>query len=373
MCPEQLIHILKPLTDILAGSPKHLEWTSKLQGAFEAVTAATAAAVKLVHPAPDATISLAVDASGTHIGGALQQLVRGSWKRLSFFSQKLWAAEQKTSAFDRELLAAYSAIRHFRFALEGRPFQLHTDHNPLVTALHRISPPWTAWHQRHLAYIADFTADLRHVPGVNNAVADALARPDPTPPRPPPRLVQSVAHTRQPAPSAAALAAAQATCPDVAAMQQSTSLTISSQLVDGVQLVGDISTGTFRPLVPRALRHVVFSNLHELSHPGRRATCRMVSFRFVWPGLAKEVTAWASQCWACQRGKVTRHVHVRPEPIAMPHRRFSHIHVDLVGPLPTARGATHLFTIIDRSTSVGISIFIRIFPQHEQIRIIFRK
>ena len=246
-------HVLKPLTDALVGSPKHLEWTTELQAAFETAKAATAAAVKLVHPAPDATVSLAVDASGTHIGGVLQQLVSSHWQPLSFFSQKLLAAEQKYSAFDRELLAAYSAIRHFRFSLEGRPFQLHTDHKPLVTALHRISPPWTA-RQRHLAYIAEFTADLRHVPGISNAVADALSRPDPVPPPPPPQWVQSVAQAEQPAPSATALATAQATCPDVAAMQQSTNLTIATQIVDGVQLLGDVSTGTFWPLVPCSLR-----------------------------------------------------------------------------------------------------------------------
>ena len=80
-------HILKPLTDALAGSPKHLEWTAELQEAFNVAKAATAATVKLVHPAPDATISLAVDASGTHIGGVLQQLARASVSVLS-----MWAA-----------------------------------------------------------------------------------------------------------------------------------------------------------------------------------------------------------------------------------------------------------------------------------------
>ena len=47
---------------------------------------------------------------GTHIGGVLQQLMGDNWQPLSLFSQKLSAAEQKYSAFDRELLAAYSAI-----------------------------------------------------------------------------------------------------------------------------------------------------------------------------------------------------------------------------------------------------------------------
>jgi IS30 family transposase len=34
----------------------------------------------------------------------------------------------------------------------------------------------------------------------------------------------------------------------------------------------------------------------------------------------------------------------------VPARRFSHIHVDLVGPLPTSKGFTHLFTIMDRTS-----------------------
>ena len=34
----------------------------------------------------------------------------------------------------------------------------------------------------------------------------------------------------------------------------------------------------------------------------------------------------------------------------MPEKRFSHIHVDLVGPLPPSLGFTHLFTVIDRHT-----------------------
>ena len=34
--------------------------------------------------------------------------------------------------------------------------------------------------------------------------------------------------------------------------------------------------------------------------------------------------------------------------IAMPAGRFQHVHVDLVGPLPLARGFTYLLTIVDR-------------------------
>ncbi len=39
------------------------------------------------------------------------------------------------------------------------------------------------------------------------------------------------------------------------------------------------------------------------------------------------------------------------EPIPIPQRRFSHVHVDIVGPLPVAAcGATYLLTMVDRTT-----------------------
>ena len=41
---------------------------------------------------------------------------------------------------------------------------------------------------------------------------------------------------------------------------------------------------------------------------------------------------------------------MRPEHIFVPHRRFAHVHIDLVGPLPLSGGHTHILTIMDRST-----------------------
>ena len=43
-------------------------------------------------------------------------------------------------------------------------------------------------------------------------------------------------------------------------------------------------------------------------------------------------------------------MHAPQEKIHVPDKRFSHIHVDLVGPLIPSNGFTHLFNIIDRNT-----------------------
>ena len=114
--------VLAPLSNALKGPGKSLQWTPVLDSAFFAAKQLLSAVPVLTHPGPGAAVSLSVDASNSHVGPVLQQKLHGSWAPLAFFSKKLSSAESKYSAFDRELLAAYSSIRHFRFFLEAREF-----------------------------------------------------------------------------------------------------------------------------------------------------------------------------------------------------------------------------------------------------------
>ena len=70
------------------------------------------------------------------------------------------SAQVSYSTFYRELLAAFSAVWHFRFQKEGRPFQLWTDHHPLTFALGHFSDVWTPHKQRQLSYIVEYTSDI---------------------------------------------------------------------------------------------------------------------------------------------------------------------------------------------------------------------
>ena len=115
-------------------------------------------------------------------------------------------------------------------------------------------------------------------------------------------------------------------------------------------LLCDISTGQPRPIVPANFRKQVFDVIHGLSHPSIRATQKLITDKFVWNGIRKQVANWVKTCIACQEAKVHRHTKAPPQTFNMPHRRFDHIHLDIVGPLPPSQGYTHLLTIIDRFT-----------------------
>ena len=113
----------------------------------------------LNHFDSQALFSIAVGASNIAVGSVLQQLSNNVWETLAYFSKKHSPAESKYSTFDRELLAIYLAIKHFRHFLEGRDFTVFTDHKPLVFALQskvERSPRQT----RHLEFIAEFTNNI---------------------------------------------------------------------------------------------------------------------------------------------------------------------------------------------------------------------
>ena len=160
----KLADVLLPLHAAVseAGKKKEVKWTNACQGAFSAAKEALARATLLHHPTPFAVTRLSVDASNSAIGAELAQSgADWVWRPIAFYSKSLTPAERKYSAFDRELLAIYLSIKHFRHFLEGRGFHVLSDHKPLTFAL-ESSTDRSPRQTRHLSFIAEFTSDIRH-------------------------------------------------------------------------------------------------------------------------------------------------------------------------------------------------------------------
>ena len=195
------------------------------------------------------------------------------------------------SAFDKELLGLYLAVRHFRFFLEGRYFTVFTDHKSLTFAMSKTSEPWTARQTRHLSYISEFTTDIQHVSGKDNP-ADALSRVIIAP------ILEGIDY--------ACMAEEQLKDEEIPAYRISiTGLRFEYVAVPNSShtFLCVVSLGYPRPVisfsfhfffsvVPSSMRRRVYDILHDLSHPGVNVTVKVVSSKVVWHGLAKQAVSY---------------------------------------------------------------------------------
>ncbi|GBN60689.1 Transposon Ty3-G Gag-Pol polyprotein, partial [Araneus ventricosus] len=346
-------HILAPIVQFLEGhtnkkkshssvrkSFEQLKWNETAEQAFLAAKNAIAEATLLRHPIPGAQLSLWVDASDVAIGGTLSQLSQGKWEPIAFFSMKLNKSQQKWSTYDRELFSIYSAIRKFRHMLEGRNFSIYTDQKPLIYAFKQNPNKCSPRQLRHLDLISQYSTDIRHVQGSQNIVADALSRIE----------VDSI--TKSPILNFKEFARAQRDDSDIQKFLHNDASSLQLELkpcqTSNCNLLCDTSTGVPRPFVPTSFRKLIFDHLHNLAHPGIAASTKLISARYVWPGMKYQIKQWVRCCESCQRSKIQRHTKTPLGTFSLPDARFTHIHIDIVGPLPPSEGQIYLLTIIDR-------------------------
>ena len=284
-----------------------------------------------------------VDASNVAVGGVLQQRINHTWHPISFFSKRLQPAETKYSTFSCELLSIYLSICHFRHFLEGREFYVLTDHKPLTHALSSSSSRYSPRETRHLDFISQFTSDIRHVHGKDNPVADALSRMD----------INTLNAPLDPLPPLDYTLIVQAQQNDSGLSQlKSTSLHLQALPLpfSTGTILCDTTTASPRPYIPAPFHHHVFDQFHNHSHPGIRATQRLITECFIWPGINRDIRQWTQSCLPCQSAKVHHHTVTPLVTFTTPDARFDHIHLDIVGPLPPSQGCRYLLTCIDRYT-----------------------
>lgn len=333
--------IQEPLNSLLAG-PKTkgatpITWTPQLSDAFTESKKKLSQATLLVHPDPKAELTIQTDASETAIGAVLQQQKGKEWQPLAFFSRKLSPAQKKYSTYDRELMAIYEAIRYFRHMVEARTFSIWTDHKPLTFAFSTNRDNCSPRQFRYLDFIGQFTTNIQFISGSDNIVADTLSRIN--------ELSLPIDYQ--------SLALAQDSDEILKSLLMSgSSLKLEKRRVpeSTTQVYCDVSTESVRPYVTPAHRRQVFNALHNLSHPGVKATVRLITDRFVWPGIRKDCRQWAQECQQCQRCKISRHTAAPTAAYAAPSARFRHIHLDIVGPLTISSGNRYCLTIVDRFT-----------------------
>lgn len=324
-----------PLNAVLAGPKVKGSHPVNMTPGMSSLSKATL----LAHPDATAELTIVTDASDTAIGAVLQQRKGENWEPLAFYSHKLSSAQRKYSPYDRELLAVYEAIKYFRHMVEARAFAIFTDHKPLTFAFKSNKESCSPRQFRYLDFIGQFTTDIRYLPGPENVVADALSR------------VEGISAAGMNFEDLAKLQDEDPELQDLLRHGSSLKLEKLATICSNyLPVYCDVSMQIPRPYVTPTLRKQAFNSLHNLHHPGKAATVRLVTQHFVWPGIRKDCREWARQCVKCQTCKVSRHTKSPPTSFLTPSSRFSHIHIDIVGPLKPSYNYRYCLTAIDRFT-----------------------
>lgn len=343
-CVPSAVKNQQVLQAMIIGNKKNdktpVVWNKEREDAFERCKSDLASAALLFHPRQDAELCLCVDASDYGIGGVLQQIHNGEVQPLGFFSKKLKKSQKTYSTYDRELLAIHRSVEYFRSQVEGRNFTIYTDHKPLTFMFNKSYEKATPRQLRSIDYISQFSTDVRHIAGEQNVVADMLSRVEAVTAK-----TLDYGHLKHEQDNDAEL---QAYLND----ERQTTLSFKELplAINGETIICDVSQNRSRPWIPQSLRTQVMGMIHNMAHPGRRATARLIAERFVWDNMQRDIQKFVKSCIQCQKSKVIRHNKPPVRPFLVPGERFAHINIDLIGPMPPSRGYAYCLTCIDRYT-----------------------
>lgn len=249
-------------------------------------------------------------------------------------------AETRYSTYDRELLAAYLGTRHFIHLIEGRVTTLRTDHKPLTYMFSHKSEKYIDRQVRQISFLSQYIHTVEHVNGTDNVVPDALSRLELD------ALQKGTLDEQQ----WSAAQAADKQLKNILEGKIKCSFRLQPHETPHGPVFMDHTTDTARTYVPTAYHRDVFDALHGLAHGGCKATFQIIKTRYCWPDMSRDIGKWTRCCVQCQRAKVIRHTLTATIPFLPAKRRFGHIHIDLVGPIPPFNGNKYLLTCVDRFT-----------------------
>ena len=328
--------------------------------AFEDAKNLLKKAAELAHPNPQLPLALMCDASDHSIGSVLmQQNFNGRWSPLGYMSKHLPIDKTRWSTCRKELLAAQAGVRYFINEIYGRHCTIYSDHAPLVLAFK--NPQGFQLHdpvaQRALIEIGQFTKDIRHIAGQKNIGSDFLSRI-------PPEAKGTEFVERQLSPIASlegqklvamsprVIFEAQQSCQETELIKlgkHPTSVIFEQIPIENVELLCETSQSQPRPFLPKELRSFVMKQMHY-AHKGIKETIRLISSHYYWSEMRAEITRFVQTCHGCQSVKPSKITPPHYGSFEVPDKRFTHCHVDIVGPLPKSEGYRYILSIIDRTT-----------------------
>lgn len=172
---DHFAKISKPLTKLLQKDTE-FSWNDACEQAFQTLKTALCNPPVLRYPNFSLKFNITTDASGYAIGGVLSQGEIGQDQPIAYASRVLRGPELKYEVYEKEALAMLFCVQTFRTYIYGRPFNLITDHQPLVWFK---SADLNTRVQKWRFKLSEYDYTVIYKPGKLNSNADALSRNPP--------------------------------------------------------------------------------------------------------------------------------------------------------------------------------------------------
>jgi transposase InsO family protein len=147
-------------------------WTEEADAAFNLLRKRLAEIKPLSFFDDKEPVIITTDASGIGLGAVLQQQDRP----VMFISRRLSDCETRYSQIEREFLAIVFALYRFKSFALGRTVTIHTDNKPLISFFKKDIDKLPLRIQRWMLALQPFSFQMKHIPGKENDIADALSR-----------------------------------------------------------------------------------------------------------------------------------------------------------------------------------------------------
>ena len=271
----------------------------------------------LVHFNPDLKLMLACDASAYGIGAVLSHRMEdGSEKPIGYVSRTLSKAEQNYSQLEKEGLTCVFGVKKFHSYLFGHPFQLVTDHKPLLTLLgeHKATSPQASARVRRCSLtLATYEYTMVFRKTEEHGDADALSRLSlpivPKETETPPELVLLIESLEDAPVTVTQISSLTRRDPGLSRVVEclqkgwlaQSDITLApyiSRKSELSLLQGCILWGS-RVIFPSVVRKVVLQELHS-GHPGMSCMKSLARLFVSWPGLDSNIEQLVHKCEHCQ-------------------------------------------------------------------------
>ena len=373
---KNFAHIAAPLHKLC--SPKVIfKWTPEIGVAFEKLKEALITHPILIYPDFSKPFRLDVDACGVGLGAVLSQEVDGREHVVAYSSRVLQDCETRYPITEKEGLALFNGVKCFKHYLHGRKFTLVSDHDPLRYL--RTAKDFSGRIWRWVLFLERFDYTVIHRAGKKHVNADALSR---LPMCGRVKKITPVLVVKEPHLAAVPEVEIMSTLPesqllDYQALDPSLSsvvrilkgeIPLKLPQLNGLRhlplfhhfsnnqkdycLEDNLVLFQGRVVIPPSEEQTIFSLCHDQAlagHLGVEKTTRLISRRFFWPGLSRDVRDYIRTCEPCQLRKRNYNKTYSPLQPFVTGRLFQRFAMDIVSYVPVM-GYSDVLVVIDYST-----------------------